>query len=602
MKVEKIREILGTLSAFQNILENYPKLLADDYYGGKETNLAAISFMLDILEMFGITDKFLYDWLGKLLSDDDNGWKKGILLVIEESVKTILLTYLTGLYTCPVDPALPDRFLRSPYVDKGQDLEYPWGIGYRVPINKIDMLGLLQNCPTTEKGSVFYFDTIESGYTTSEVWKSTDCNAFLWYVVNKGNGKPPQSVWDNRVHYRFQYKDPVNGQNKKDTFVNAECQRSPSRVISGVGVKKQIIMCRFEEGGFDRDNGILSKQELVQSNYIRVWGVADRYYAQGIKLKNEGDTSIESLIKDGRANKTIFQFNTDYISSLKLFDSKTIVAQIINAVLGISNALTASFSLQMNIMVRQIEKIVEKVIEYDTVGGDNVDEEGYFEFSDEEYNEIVNDATIRYNGKYETKNETNDLEDVDVDAITTYIRTINSAQTQEEKEQAIIAALKKTSKLDVDVTGSSSLSRNMIGRFIKEAAVQLSMQILSPKVMLLFAINSEFLGDTQEEITDSVHWEMFFKNFWNFVRSCTRRIADLIIQELFDLVVGQIKPIITLVVKKLMLETIYYYKILLEELITSCTPNINFRSRTENMVIDNVNYADIIPTETTPKQ
>ena len=131
--------------------------------------------------------------------------------------------------------------------------------------------------------------------------------------------------------------------------------------------------------------------------------------------------------------------------------------------------------------------------------------------------------------------------------------------------------------------------------------IQIAMQILSPKVMLLFAINARFLGDTQEEMTDSMHWENFFKDFWNILRSCIRKISDLVIQALLDLVIGQLKPILVLLAKKLLLETVYYYKILLEEMILACTPVFNFGGSNENLVIDNVNYADIIPIETTPK-
>ena len=130
--------------------------------------------------------------------------------------------------------------------------------------------------------------------------------------------------------------------------------------------------------------------------------------------------------------------------------------------------------------------------------------------------------------------------------------------------------------------------------------IQIAMQVMSPKVVLLFNINAKFLEDTQEGITDSKHWEDFFKNFWNILTSCTRKIVDLVIQALLDMIIGQLKPIISLIVKKLMLETIYYYRILLEELIVNCVPHIPINTNTQNMVISNVNYADIIPVQTTP--
>ena len=105
MNIKGVRDILGLLSAFQTILENYPKLLAGDYYGGRDSSFTAISFLLDILKIFGISDEFLYRWLSNLLLDEeDSGVKKGLLTVIEEAIKAILLSYITGLYTCPGIP------------------------------------------------------------------------------------------------------------------------------------------------------------------------------------------------------------------------------------------------------------------------------------------------------------------------------------------------------------------------------------------------------------------------------------------------------------------------------------------------------------------
>jgi hypothetical protein len=598
MNVEKRQKLLSYLSAFRVILEDYPKLIAGDYYGGKDTSLTTISFMLEILGVFGVSHEFLCDWLSKLLGDEeDSGVKKGLLIALEESIKAILLAYLTGLYTCPVDPVLPDYFLKTPYTDQGNDLDYPIGVGIKVPISQIDAFGLLQNCPTSEKGSVFYFDTVESEYTPRTVYKSTDMNAFLWYVINKGNGDD-RSIWDNRVWYRFLFKKEETGQSDKDLFVNTKCINSPSRVVRGVGVKNEIVCFDFREAGMPVATS-LSINDLKEGNFLTVWGVADRYYHEGLRLAN---TNIQS----GRLNKTVFQFNSDYIYSLKLFDSKTIVAQIINAILGISSAFSGKFSLQMNIIARKIEKLVEKVISQE--GSDNQDEQddSYFIFSDKEYSDIEKDATLRYNGKYETGNETGDLADVDIQAITQRINEINLATNPEDKEEAIKRAImgiaEDTSRIpEIDTSVEFSFSKNFVLSFIKETMIQVAIQILSPKVMLLFAINARFLGDTQEQMTDSMHWENFFKDFWNILRSCIRKISDLVIQALLDLVIGQLKPILVLLAKKLLLETVYYYKILLEEMILACTPSFNFGGSNENLVIDNVNYADIIPLETTPK-
>ena len=593
MNQEKRNKVLGTLAAFRTILERYPKLLTFDYNGGGSATITSISSLMEILRLLGVSNEFLYKWLANLLLDEeDSGVKKGVLIAIEESIKAILLGYLNSLYTCPVDPILPDYFLNSPYpYDPFCPQQY--GKGITIPVSKIDAFGLLQNCPVSLNGSVFYFDT---DFNASNVYKSTDMNAYLWYIINKGN-RDERSIWDNRVLYRWQFKGE-EGKEKQTNFVDTNCDCAPSKVVRGVGVKNEIIYAEFIENGIGEGYTNLSINDLKEVNALHVFGMADRYYRQGLSFDNHGYGSLSRL------NKTIRQFNTDYIYSLKLFDSKTLFAGVINAMLGISSTFSGKFSLQMNVAIRKIEKLVERVVTMEGVYDEYENEpDAYFIFSDRQSSAIENDATLRYNQKYETGNDTNDLEDIDVNSISDSIRMIEGG-TPEEKEKNIIDAITSiSSKMSnvptIDASAKFVFENNIVYRFLKEIIVQIAMQLLSPKVMLLFAINANFLEDTQENITGSQQWEEFFKNFWNIMRSCINSIANVIIQAIVDLIIGQIRPLIRLVAKKLMLESIYYYKELIRQLILACSLNLN-RLQPENLLIDNVNYADIIPEQNNP--
>ena len=92
----------------------------------------------------------------------------------------------------------------------------------------------------------------------------------------------------------------------------------------------------------------------------------------------------------------------------------------------------------------------------------------------------------------------------------------------------------------------------------------------------------------------------FMKNFRNLIVSMVKQIKNIILQQLFDFLIGQIKPILTLFVQKLLLETIYYYKILIEALITSCSISGVPRFTNQVLVTDTITHADIIPREETP--
>jgi len=134
---------------------------------------------------------------------------------------------------------------------------------------------------------------------------------------------------------------------------------------------------------------------------------------------------------------------------------------------------------------------------------------------------------------------------------------------------------------------------------LNETIVQLCMQILSPKIMLLYAINEKIMNPDSE---GSKGLLAFMQNFKNLVVAMIKQIKDIILQQLFDFLIGQIKPIITLFVQKLLLETIFYYKILLEALIANCSINGIQRFTNRTLTTDIITHADIIPEEVTPPE
>jgi hypothetical protein len=127
--------------------------------------------------------------------------------------------------------------------------------------------------------------------------------------------------------------------------------------------------------------------------------------------------------------------------------------------------------------------------------------------------------------------------------------------------------------------------------FVKQTVVQIVLQVLSPKVAILYAINSQILGD----VGDLTDWENFIKNSDTLMKNIIESVKDIIVKELYNFMMQQLKPLLELLVHKLALETIKYYKELIQNLILNCIPNFNFWGGSSlSTTIDNVNYADII--------
>ena len=86
----KKQRILGSIAAFNTILERYPKLLTWELENGVETTFSAINFLMDILGLFGITEEVIIEWLVKLISGtNENGVEKGILFAINEAINAL---------------------------------------------------------------------------------------------------------------------------------------------------------------------------------------------------------------------------------------------------------------------------------------------------------------------------------------------------------------------------------------------------------------------------------------------------------------------------------------------------------------------------------
>lgn len=577
---DKKNNTKGMIAALRTVLERYPALLETN----DDVTETSFSFSLNLLKLFGIDENEVLDWLGEILADGSNG-KPGLLSTLEQTIKTTILLTFKDLYTCSVNPTLPDDVMMSFYDE--------WAVrgeGIKIPIGEIDAFGLLNYTPTDKRTSIFYTDTDPwLGYTPQNVYSSMDFNAYLWYVINKGNfwatSQKKKCVWDNRVrfYYKFQKSGCLNGWSLSDTsspkgaFFNTSTLNSPVFMVDGVGTKKEILACEYREevsptGGDPRT--------------LRVYLNAGRYYR----------TSIS-----GMSNKTIFEFNADFIYSLKLFEPKVMIAQIINAVLGIASNLSVNLSVEQIMLDKKIERIVEKIV----TASDNEEEIStncFYTFSNEEYNAMLEEAEAQYNGTYQSGNETREEIDVDAEAIADEIYKIGQAEDLQERKTAITDTLKNTADIiardpETPDKDKFNFKSDIVSKFIKETITQICKQVLSPKVMILFAINEKIMNPNAQE--EKVDVEAFLKKFDNLIVTMVRKIANAIMQKLFDFLIQAIKPLITLFVQKLLLESIYDYKQLISALIQNCSlPRFTGNA----LETDTITHADIIPEATTPPE
>ena len=614
---EKKGKVLGSVAAIKTLLDRVGSLLVVSNDGGLETSF---TFMLNILNIIGVSEQEIIDWVAKLLAGKGTD---GILNTIEESVKAILLANVKKMFTCSMNPFIPDKLMESTI---GLNDKPIGGEGIAIDLDAVDVYGVLNLCPVNDDGKNFYFDAKYSdystsedkpqpqGYTVNELWKSRDFNAYLWYVINKGTRigvNANRLYWDNRIKYLNEFS---RDSELRDKFFEAEYE--PANFTEGkLGipiegssiVKQQIIKCEYVEHAY----------HAVGNNMLKVYINPNRYYAaRKISYKKRNGT-VQNVLW---VNKTVFEFNYDYIYSLKLFNSKTLVASVINAVLGLISTVSVNFGIKKEINAQKVREIVNSIILADdnsTGGGAYGDySDCFYKFSNDEYDKMLEEAIKKHAGLY---NYNGVDYDIDYDTVMKAIDDINDAATPEELQSAIANAITSAinsigakhssssmgiesnyTDVDEDYTPYVSLGLDVIKRLLNETVTQIVMQVLSPKVAILFKINSVIMGNIDPQ---SDGWENFMKDSKTLIVNLVLEIKDMLIKQMMMWLLSELKPFLELFVSRIVLESVRYYIELISQLVRFCglaggsAYNGNYGGDFGFIDIGDVYGADIVPSD-----
>ena len=204
-KVRKQRETFSKIDAAMASLEKLPAYTNFSYGGSFSFSYNPLGFLFNLIRVLGVDEETLREWITEILVYT--------LPAVEIGVKAALLANLKGLISCNADPRIPlrlrKRLMANIYTNILTGLKSDRGID--INIDAIDPNGILDLSPFTEPGSNYYFGipedletTVESdeGATTSGNFservtsqvRADDFNAFLWYVIHKGNKQNPAPI------------------------------------------------------------------------------------------------------------------------------------------------------------------------------------------------------------------------------------------------------------------------------------------------------------------------------------------------------------------------------------------------------------------------
>ena len=630
-------EVFGFIAAMRTLLDNYPELQKNDQLLGLLNAKSPLEFLLGLAEIIGLSKEDILNWISKILCGAEaiisNASEKatsaisgatkrnetaqqvdqGILDVIEIAIKAILLTNVKNLFTCSINPLIPYDVLKYP---NGMVLN-EGGQGIKLSIPTIDMFNVLQHAPNSDYGKTLYFD---NAMPSKSFWQSTDFNCFMWYVINKGTTMGNEGLkhtWDNRVKYRKKFNtndvfknnffDEFKGNgtliNTKDKVSPETSYKANEKNDDGKNSKKAFRDKKKTGNYIEKKSYIILEYNendptLSVPNTLTMYLNADRY------LRKIGTINGKPFFLP----KTVFEFNYDYIFSLKLFDSKVIVANIINSIIGITNSASASllnvsYTLQQEAIAGKVGQIVKEVMEAE----DTVINDDFFSFSNDQYETLLDETDIKYSENYHFGEVYGSMSQSDVDSITKELNSIGDAATLNEQETIIkniftnVSATAATNG-EVSISDKFTLSSNIIFDLIKESITQIVLQVLSPKVMMLYAVNSYFMGDAADGDFSKINIKELLKGLTNLIVSIVKQVLEILLKELLSYLLNELKELLNALLRKIILERIEYYLEILQGILNLIKMFYNAftKGKKADSVIDNVNYADIVPPENNP--
>ena len=314
-----------------------------------------------------------------------------------------------------------------------------------------------------------------------------------------------------------------------------------------------------------------------------------------------------------KLNKTIFEFNYDYIFSLKFFDTQTLVTNIIDSVLnwGLTNA-TASFSTYDKVVAGVVGKVTDEILRKE----ETEISDDFYSFSNREYDDLLTQARKGYNGSYKITDENGKLSYAEKDEIIKSLNRIGEASTLQEQKTVIERLLRDVTvsmSQQEEITSQNTLYAGFgsdwacIPRLLHEVVKNVVLQVLSPKVMVLYAINCKIFNDSDTDTSKKVDpIEFMRKNINNLLNSLIPQIGNIIVSLLLGFLMKVLQPKIKKFVEKLNLEQAMKYVAQLKLAYRQCVgAYMNWAeyfggSASNRSVIDNVTYADIIPKQTEP--
>lgn len=284
---------------------------------------------------------------------------------------------------------------------------------------------------------------------------------------------------------------------------------------------------------------------------------------------------------------TVFEFNYDYVMSIKLFDAKVLAHSLMESVLNMNMGLSVGLGMRHQEGTETIKEIIKNILETD----DSEINDCYYTFDNTKYDSLLRKAEEKRARQERFGNVTHEtgLFDSVNDILNEYDANAELHEQVDVLHRAITQAAVTVSD-GVEESDKFDVEFNFIFDLIEALTTAIVNGILSPKVLMLLEVNQKIMGGTWEKFT----LKDLIQALRAIIVAIVKEIRDMVIQELLKLVLKALEPIIQMLASILLREQLENYADAILEIIRNC-PFIWFRfsNKYEDTKLDTVDYADI---------
>lgn len=290
---------------------------------------------------------------------------------------------------------------------------------------------------------------------------------------------------------------------------------------------------------------------------------------------------------------TVYEFNYDYLMSIKLFDAKILATAIMDCMIDTQVGFNAKLAKRRREAQDMVRELVKSIIEKE----DPTINDCFFTFDNKKYENLLRKSAERRAKAIEFGDaaNTSTRSFVSVSEILAEYDANADMNVQENVISRAIQAASVNVSDGVDGSNKYAVELGFATDLVNNLVNGIVFAILSPKLLMLLEVNKQLMGDA----SDNISFEELLLSMSEIIVGIVKEIRDIVAAELFKLVMKQLDPIITMMGSAIIREAADDYTSLIRDIIANCAHLPSFsKNKLEETNIDNVDYADIVDVNT----